>query len=213
MVGKWRLGYAPDQTRRAQILPTRQGFDEYLGLPYSNDMIQSELFLIENETPIESMGASWSDTGVNQHKLIWRYTERALDFIGRNQDRPFFLYIAQSMPHVPVHPSKTTFANADGKNLWPVLSGQSGAVSPHSELYYYSGSTIHAVRQGPWKFRRVSGTKLLYNLDSDIQERSNRLSEEPGLGHARGVDLRIRRSRHRIAPVPAHRGDGVRGYK
>jgi arylsulfatase len=85
-VGKWHLG--DDKT----FLPTRQGFDEYFGLPYSNDM--HPLPLLENEDAIEE--------SPDQSQLTKRYTERALDFIKRNKQDPFFLYLAHTMPHVPL---------------------------------------------------------------------------------------------------------------
>jgi len=85
-VGKWHLGH--DKT----FLPTRQGFDEYFGLPYSNDM--TPLPLIENEDAIEY--------SPDLSQLTRRYTERARDFITRNRERPFFLYLAHTMPHVPL---------------------------------------------------------------------------------------------------------------
>jgi len=85
-VGKWHLG--DDES----FLPTRQGFDEYFGLPYSNDM--TPLPLLENEEAIEY--------SPDPSQLTKRYTERARDFITRNQESPFFLYLAHSMPHVPL---------------------------------------------------------------------------------------------------------------
>ena len=85
-VGKWHLG------DRRIFLPTRQGFDEYFGLPYSNDM--TPLPLLENEDVIEY--------SPDLSQLTKRYTERALDFITRNQQNRFFLYFAHSMPHVPI---------------------------------------------------------------------------------------------------------------
>ncbi len=98
MYGKWHLG------RPAALLPIRQGFDEYFGLPYSNDMwprhpsaavgTYPPLPLLEGDRVIEEMP--------DQSQLTRRYTERAVDFIGRNAARPFFLYLAHSMPHVPI---------------------------------------------------------------------------------------------------------------
>ena len=85
-VGKWHLG------DRQIFLPTRQGFDEYFGLPYSNDM--TPLPLLENEDVIEY--------SPDLSQLTKRYTERALDFITRNQQNRFFLYFAHTMPHVPI---------------------------------------------------------------------------------------------------------------
>ena len=96
-IGKWHLGH------QASFLPTRQGFDEFFGLPYSNDMwphhpenknYYPPLPLYENERII--------DTVDDQDLLTSQYTERAVDFIKRNKDQPFFLYLAHSMPHVPL---------------------------------------------------------------------------------------------------------------
>jgi arylsulfatase len=85
-VGKWHLGDDPT------FLPTRQGFDEYFGLPYSNDM--TPLPLLENEAVVEE--------SPDLSQITKRYTERAVDFITRNQANPFFLYLAHTMPHVPI---------------------------------------------------------------------------------------------------------------
>jgi arylsulfatase A-like enzyme len=105
-VGKWHLGHHPP------FLPTRHGFDEYLGLPYSNDMWPFHpeakpgtfppLPLFENETVIDP-----EVTPATQATLTGRYTARAVDFIERAgaataAGRPFFLYLAHAMPHVPL---------------------------------------------------------------------------------------------------------------
>ncbi|MBN1908303.1 MAG: sulfatase [Pirellulales bacterium] len=99
VVGKWHLGHRP------KFLPTRHGFDEYFGLPYSNDMWplnkrrkHPPLPLIDGEKTIEE--------NPDQSQLVRRYTERAVDFIERNQKRPFFLYLPHTMPHVPLHVSE-----------------------------------------------------------------------------------------------------------
>jgi arylsulfatase A len=94
--GKWHLGHHP------RFLPTRHGFDEYFGLPYSNDMWPfhptnrtfPDLPLIDGETVVRS--------NPDQRDLTTRYTERAVKFIAANRDRPFFLYVPHSMPHVPL---------------------------------------------------------------------------------------------------------------
>ncbi len=87
MVGKWHLGH-----KRPEQMPTGRGFDEYLGILYSNDMRPVQL--MEGDKPIEYP--------LVQATLTRRYTERALSFIERNQTRPFFLYFAQVMPHKPL---------------------------------------------------------------------------------------------------------------
>lgn len=101
--GKWHLGDDP------KFLPTRHGFDEFLGIPYSNDMWpyhpwQGDIFnfpplpLIENETVI--------DTLTDQSQLTTQLTERSVDFINRNKDNPFFLYVPHPQPHVPLFVSE-----------------------------------------------------------------------------------------------------------
>jgi arylsulfatase A-like enzyme len=89
-IGKWHLGDQPP------FLPTRQGFDEYLGIPYSDDMTQRPgkpwppLPLMRNDRVIEAPA--------DRTTLTKRYTEASIAFIRRNRDRPFFLYLAHAMP-------------------------------------------------------------------------------------------------------------------
>lgn len=107
-IGKWHLG---DQQ---QFLPLQQGFDEYLGLPYSNDMWPVNfdgkpaaensnkarypvLPLIEDNEKIREI-----KTLDDQSELTTIYTERAVRFISENKNHPFFLYLAHSMTHVPL---------------------------------------------------------------------------------------------------------------
>jgi len=101
MAGKWHLGHHP------QFLPTHHGFDEYLGLPYSNDMWPYHpeakkpfppLPLIEGDRVVNA-----DVTAADQAKLTRQYTDRAVAFIERNRTRPFFFYLAHSMPHVPLN--------------------------------------------------------------------------------------------------------------
>ena len=305
--GKWHLGHHP------QFLPTRHGFDDYFGLPYSNDMWPRhpsnktfpELPLIEGEKVIE--------LNPDQRMLTTWYTERAVRFIEKNQDRPFFLYVPHSMPHVPLHVSdkfkgkskqglygdvimeidwsvgqilstlkrlsldkKTlvvftsdngpwlsygdhagsakplregkgttfdggqrepcimwwpgripaasvcgelcgtidvlpTFARLagaqvptdrviDGRDIWPLMSGQSGAKSPHEAFFFHRGGRLQAVRSGPWKLHLThdyrcletpgSGGKpgkyvnkkieqSLFNLEEDIAEQHDVSADHP----------------------------------
>ena len=92
-VGKWHLGDQPE------FLPTRQGFDHYFGIPYSNDMNRKEipLPLMRDEAVIEAP--------VRQDTLTKRYTEESIKFIRANKDRPFFLYLPHAMVHLPLHAS------------------------------------------------------------------------------------------------------------
>ena len=95
--GKWHLGHRP------QFLPTHHGFDEYFGLPYSNDMWPKhpeapkdypDLPLIEGDQVIQH--------NPDQTQLTTWYTERAVRFIEKSKDQPFFLYLPHSMCHVPL---------------------------------------------------------------------------------------------------------------
>ena len=85
-VGKWHLGHLP------QYLPTSRGFDEYFGIPYSNDMKPRPLLhnteVVEAEATLET--------------LTPRYTEQAVRFIERSKDAPFFLYMPHTYPHIPL---------------------------------------------------------------------------------------------------------------
>ena len=87
MVGKWHLGH-----KRRESLPINRGFDEYLGVLYSNDMRPVQL--VDGEKPVEYP--------LVQATLTRRYTTRALEFIERNRAQPFFLYLAHAMPHKPL---------------------------------------------------------------------------------------------------------------
>jgi arylsulfatase A len=90
IVGKWHLGH------HYQYLPLQQGFDEYFGIPYSNDM-ESVVYMRGNE--VESYK-------VKQQYITKTYTKEAQKFITKNKDNSFFLYIAHSMPHVPLYASE-----------------------------------------------------------------------------------------------------------
>jgi len=106
--GKWHLGHHP------RFLPVRHGFDEYFGLPYSNDMWPYHPEVLH--LSLEERRKRWPDlpmvendrvvmpevTAEDQTHLTTWYTERAVKFIDRHQDQPFFLYLAHSMPHVPL---------------------------------------------------------------------------------------------------------------
>jgi arylsulfatase A len=310
--GKWHLGHHP------KFLPTRHGFDEYFGLPYSNDMWPfhptagdrfPDLPLFEGEKIVNP-----KVTAEDQAQLTTWYTEHAVRFIEANKDRPFFLYVPPSMPHVPlfvsekfkgksprglygdvimeidwsvgqilaalerngidentlvlftsdngpwlsygdhagsalplregkgttwdggqreacimrwpskipagavcdelaatidVLPTLAALSGAevpsdrmiDGKDIWPLMSGQPGATSPHEAYYFYWGRELQAVRSGKWKlhfphaYRSLDGpggsggkpapyvqreTGLaLYNLEKDIGETTNVAEEFP----------------------------------
>ena len=108
-IGKWHLGHL------LPYLPTSHGFDSYLGIPYSNDMDRV------NDIPAKEAFAHpkieyfqvplMRDTTViqrpaDQNTIVKRYTQEALKIIKESKDKPFFLYMAHSLPHVPLFASK-----------------------------------------------------------------------------------------------------------
>ncbi len=120
IIGKWHLGHL------ARFLPTRHGFDSFYGIPYSNDMgidPQNARFAkdavlregkteeaVRTEKPIGGKAPLMRNEEVieypvDQATLTQRYTAEAVRLIGENKDRPFFLYLAHAMPHVPLHVS------------------------------------------------------------------------------------------------------------
>ena len=89
-IGKWHLGHQP------RYLPTKRGFDEYFGIPYSNDMTPRPL--MHNTETIEEPAVL--------ETLTARYTQQALQFIERSKNSPFFLYMPHTFPHIPLAASE-----------------------------------------------------------------------------------------------------------
>ncbi len=105
-IGKWHLGHRP------QFRPLKQGFEEYLGILYSNDMHRVELF----------DGDKMIEYPVVQATLTKRYTDRALQFIERNRERPFFLYLPHAMPHKPLAVSEDHYGKSGAGLYGDVLA-------------------------------------------------------------------------------------------
>jgi uncharacterized sulfatase len=168
MVGKWHLGHLP------QFLPTRQGFDSWFGLPYSHDMqmtvardkgFQTEAYylprpeywdvaLMRNEETVERPA--------DHRTLTRRYTEEAVRFINANRDRPFFLYLAHNLPHIPLARSDGFVGRSAGGMYGDVIE----------EIDWSAGQVLDALRaagidrrtlviftsdNGPWLPYRTHG--------------------------------------------------------
>ena len=319
-IGKWHLGF------QKPFLPTSQGFDFYYGIPYSNDMqlapgmkFAADVKLGEGLT-VEQLAAGERKGGTvplmrneevieypaDQASLTRRYAQEAVKFIAASKDRPFFVYLPHSMPHVPLYASEqfkgksrrglygdvieeidlsvgeilkalkqhgldektlviftsdngpwlimgrnggcalplregkgTTYEGGqreptimrwpgkvpagsvcsqlcttmdllptlarlagtatpadrviDGKDIWPLISGEPGARTPHEAFFYYSrAGKLSAVRSGNWKlhlreslyYRKRPPAKEpwkmeLYDLAADIGEKDNVFEKHP----------------------------------
>jgi arylsulfatase A len=305
--GKWHLGHHP------QFLPSRHGFDEYLGLPYSNDMWPHHPGAAANYPNLPLIeGTKTIAENPDQTQLTTMYTDRAVNFIDAHTKQPFLLYVAHNMPHVPLHVSDkfkgksergiygdvieeidwsvgeilsalkrnaldentlvmftcdngpwllygdhagttgplregkaTTFEGGvrvpfiarwpgkipagstchepamtidllptiahligaklperpiDGLDIWPLLSAQPDAKSPHEALYFYWLKRLDAVRSGKWKLHlphdythpdppggdakpgKLTTQKIdlaLFDLEADIGETKNVAEENP----------------------------------
>lgn len=153
LFGKWHLGDRP------AFMPPRQGFDEYYGLPYSNDMWPPntgggrfsfpDLRLLDGDTLVKHVTA-------DDQKLLTRtFTEKAVSFIERHRERPFFLYLAHPMPHVPLFVSDR-FASEATRNLYAAtiaeLDWSMGRILETLEAQKLADRTIVIFMSdnGPW---------------------------------------------------------------
>ena len=159
MFGKWHLGDQPE------FLPTRQGFDEYFGIPYSNDIHpfhpQQEKFqfpplaLLDQEEVIEM--------DPDADFLTKRITEHAVDFIKRNKNDPFFLYIPHPIPHAPLHVSPPFLKGAPEE----VRAGL--AAEPEGTIDYKlrNGLFRQAIAEIDWSVGQILDTIAANGLDEN----------------------------------------------
>ncbi|MEZ4903945.1 MAG: sulfatase [Spirosomataceae bacterium] len=157
-IGKWHLGHLP------QFLPTRQGFDYYFGIPYSNDMDAIQPFkrsmhftpkseyynvpLMKNEAVIERPA--------NQSTLTKRYTEESVKFIKAHKKQPFFLYLAHSMPHIPLFPSDDFLGKSERGRYGDVIEEIDWSVGQILTTLQQEGLdkntiVVFSSDNGPWK--------------------------------------------------------------
>jgi len=147
--GKWHLGH------EKPFLPTRNGFDEFFGLPYSNDMWprhpqQKDFY---PDLPLLD-GESVARLDPDQSQLTTWYTEHAVSFIERNRERPFFLYVAHAMPHVPLFVSDK-FKGKTGSVYGDVIAEIDWSVGKILDAVSRAGLDEHTLvvltsDNGPW---------------------------------------------------------------
>lgn len=146
IVGKWHLGTVK------QHLPLQNGFDYYFGIPYSNDM--TPVFYFRNNDTVKDI--------IDQRFITRTYTDEAVNYIKANKEKPFFLYLAHNLPHVPLFASPDFTQNTK--------SGLYGAVI--EEIDWSVGKVLKALEEqgldkntivifssdnGPWKIKQDNG--------------------------------------------------------
>ncbi len=162
--GKWHLGSIKE------FFPTKHGFDEFYGILYSNDMWRwhpeypegypQDLLLYRNETAIKEI--------VDQSNLTKDITTESINFIKKNKDQPFFLYVAHPQPHVPLFVSED-FTNITGKGLYAdvvtEIDYSVGRIITYLEENDLSDNTILVFTSdnGPWlSYGDHSGSSGIY---------------------------------------------------
>ena len=124
-IGKWHLGH------KEQYLPTNNGFDYYFGIPYSNDMDYIgeghgyKKLMVENPAGIKTenynvpllRNTKIIERPANQNTITKRYAEETISFIKDHKDQPFFIYMAHSLPHIPLFTS-SAFKGTSKRGLY-----------------------------------------------------------------------------------------------
>ena len=166
IIGKWHLGHLPE------FMPDRQGFDDHFGLPYSNDMgvapgVKGGRHIMMNPRP-EYWTVPLLHNGtvierpIQQATLTRRYTERAVQYIREHRDRPFFLYLAHAMPHLPLFRS-TAFENRSAAGIYgdviEELDWSTGEILNELRSSGLDGRTIviFTSDNGPWTIYEQHG--------------------------------------------------------
>ena len=175
--GKWHLGHHPE------VLPTSNGFDTYMGIPYSNDMNHPDnkgkprggtagMDILWNDP--ESTLTLWKtplfeneeiiELPVDQRTVTRRYTQKAIDFIKAHQDSPFFIYLPHSMPHIPLY-VPDDIRDPDPKNAYintiEHIDTEVGRLLDAVDQFNLSANTyvIYTTDNGPWlQFKHHGGS-------------------------------------------------------
>ena len=175
--GKWHLGHHPE------TLPQKHGFDTYFGIPYSNDMNHPdnkgkprggskgmdvlwddpESTLTKWKTPLME-NEKIVELPVDQRTVTRRYTDRAIDFIKKNKEKPFFVYLPHSMPHIPLY-VPDEIRDTDPKNAYinviEHIDAQVGRVVDFLREQKLDQNTyvIFTTDNGPWlQFQHHGGS-------------------------------------------------------
>ena len=184
-IGKWHLGHHPE------FLPTNHGFDEYFGIPYSNDMgidpsmkLASDVLFREGQDrnafqhsspklPPLMQNDEVIEWPADQTTLTKRYTERAVRFIEDHKDTPFFIYMPHTMPHIPLYASDEFRGQSDiglyGDTIeeidWSV-----GKIMEALDRLGISNNTLvlYTSDNGPWNLPGNKTDKVKGNMNRRI---------------------------------------------
>lgn len=175
--GKWHLGH------HKEVLPTSNGFDTYFGIPYSNDMNHPDnkgkpkggadgMDILWNDP--ESTLTKWKtplfedekivELPVDQRTVTRRYTQKSIDFIKTNKDKPFFIYLPHSMPHIPLYvPDEIRDPNPQNAYINTIehIDSEVGRLLDALDVLNLTESTyiIYTTDNGPWlSFRHHGGS-------------------------------------------------------
>ncbi|MDG2222224.1 MAG: sulfatase [Rubripirellula sp.] len=146
-IGKWHLGDQPD------FLPTRQGFEHYFGIPYSNDMQRVALGGGPRVTPLlrdEAVAELLEDE--QQRRVTREYTEEAVEFIEQHRDEPFFLYLPHTAMHIPLFPHRDFVGKSDNGTYGDWVA----------EVDWSVGQVINALR----KYELQENTLVIFTSDN-----------------------------------------------
>lgn len=173
MVGKWHLGH------REEFLPTNHGFDDYFGIPYSNDMdlvrplttangywdlwtkFYDDLVPEDFNVPL-IRGTEIIERPADQNTLTQRYTEEAMSWIRAHKEGPFFMYLAHNLPHVPLFTSDT-FRGTSKRGLYgDVVEEIDHGIGQLLHLLEEEGLAENTIvvftsDNGPWLPTEISG--------------------------------------------------------
>ena len=175
--GKWHLGH------HKQVLPTSNGFDTYFGIPYSNDMNHPDnkgkpkggwagMDILWDDP--ESTLTKWKtplfedekivELPVDQRTITRRCTQKSIDFIKANKDKPFFVYVPHSMPHIPLY-VPDEIRDPDPKNAYintiEHIDSEVGRLLKTLDELKLADNTyvIYTTDNGPWlSFRHHGGS-------------------------------------------------------
>ena len=173
-VGKWHLGHHPE------TLPRANGFDSYFGIPYSNDMnhpdnkgkprVSSDKLWADQESAITLwktpllQNEEIIELPVDQRTITRRYTDKAIEFVTASKDKPFFLYLPHSMPHIPLYVPEDAY-DPDPRNAYTCviehIDAEVGRLTKTVRDLGLSQKTyiIYTTDNGPWlQFKNHGGS-------------------------------------------------------